>query len=48
MTYTLYKIENTKARLCVGKTTTTDKEIADMVKATWKASGYIVNVEING
>ena len=44
MTYTLYKLENTKARLCAGHTITTDKAIADMVKATWEVDGYIVSV----
>ena len=45
MTYTLYKIENTKARLCAATMTTNDKEAADMVKAAWENDGYIVNVE---
>lgn len=48
MTYTLYKLENTKARLCAGKTTTTDKAIADMVRAAWEADGFIVSMEIEG
>lgn len=46
MTWTLYKLENTKARLCVATTTTNDKAIADLVKATWEAQGFIVTVDI--
>ena len=48
MTYTLYKLENTKARLCAGHTITTDKAIVDMVKATWEVDGYIVSVVCEG
>ena len=48
MTYTLYKLENTKARLCAGKTTTTDKAIADMVQAQWELEGFIVTMDIEG
>jgi hypothetical protein len=44
--YTLYKLENTKARLCEAKTITNDKAIADMVKAAWEAEGYIVCIEV--
>jgi len=44
MTYMIYKLENTKARLCAGRTETTDKEIADMTVKVWEAAGYIVNV----
>jgi len=45
MTYTAYKIENTKARLCAASMTTNDKEAFEMVKAAWENAGYIVNVE---
>ena len=48
MTYTIYKLENTKARLCCGKTTTTDKSIADMVVKAWQDQGFVATIEIEG
>jgi hypothetical protein len=48
MTYTIYKLENTNARLCAGKTTTNDKAIADLVAKTWADQGFIVTIEMEG
>jgi hypothetical protein len=45
MTYTIYKLENTKARLCAGRTETTDPVIAEMVRKAWEAAGFIVIME---
>lgn len=45
MTYTLYKLENTRARLCRDRMTTTDKSVVDMVRAMWEAQGYIVTMD---
>ena len=43
--HTLYKLENTKARLCAGRTETSDPDVAKMVRALWEAQGYIVTEE---
>ena len=45
MTYTLYKLEGTKARLCAGRTVTTDPAIAEMVRKAWEDEGFIVTME---
>lgn len=41
--FQLYALENTKARLCAKQATLSDRETADLVEATWKAQGFIVN-----
>jgi hypothetical protein len=45
MEYTIYKLENTKARLCAGRTVTNDPMIAEMVRKAWEAAGFIVTME---
>jgi hypothetical protein len=42
MSYTIYALENTQARLVIGKTETTSKEIADIVAAVYASQGHIV------
>ncbi len=48
MTYTIYKLENTKARLCAGYTQTNDKMILDMTVKAWESAGFITNVTVEG
>lgn len=42
MTYFVTALENTRARLIVAETRTTDKAVADMVAAHHEALGLIV------
>lgn len=44
MLYTIYALENTRARLCVGKSTTSDKKIKDLIVAEYESRGLLVNV----
>lgn len=44
MRITLYILENTKAQLIVDTVTTTNKQIAELVKKTYEDQGYIVNI----
>lgn len=46
MIYTIYILENTKAKICVSKTTTDLEDIKNMIVKTYKQKGFIVNVDI--
>lgn len=43
--FQLYALKNDKSRLCMKQATLSDRETADLVEATWKAQGFIVNRE---
>ncbi len=45
MTFYVWALENTPARLCVSETRTTDSAVADMVAAHLEAQGFIVTRE---
>jgi len=42
MTYFVTALENTRARLIVSETRTSDRAVADMVAAHYEAQGFIV------
>ena len=48
MTYFITALENTKARLIVSETRTTDAALRDMIAATLKAQGHIVIIRAEG
>ncbi len=43
MTIHLYALSNDRARLCHKQATVSCAETADMIEATWKAAGFIIN-----
>lgn len=44
--FRLYALKNDKSRLCMKHATLSDRETADLVEASWKAQGFIVNREV--
>ncbi|KPQ16708.1 MAG: hypothetical protein HLUCCO18_07600 [Rhodobacteraceae bacterium HLUCCO18] len=43
MTIHLYALSNDRARLCHKQASVSCAETADMIEASWKAAGFIVN-----
>lgn len=46
MTYEIFALENTPAKLCVSKTKTDSKDVMELVKAHYEDCGFLVNVTI--
>lgn len=48
MTYNLFAIENTKARLCAKQASISCKATAETVKQIWEAEGFDVRMTKEG
>lgn len=46
MTYFIYALENTTARLCASRTRTDNQAVRDLVVAHYESLGYIVKVDV--